>query len=74
MFAIFVVREEDDVAVSLVTAILAVREVVADQLGVNTGSVLTTEISRLINLSVKVEVDLSTTFVLKIPFVLSQGI
>ena len=60
-------------AVGLISLIIAVREVVADQLGVNTGSVITAEVSRLLHLTVKVEVEISTTLLLEIPAVFSQG-
>ena len=66
-------RRDEKGAVSLVSSILTVREVVTDQLGVNAGSVITAEMSRLLHLTVEVEVEISTTVVLEIPAVFSQG-
>ena len=65
-------RRDEKGAVGLVSSILTVREVVTDQLGVNTGSVITTEMSRLLHLTVEVELEISTTVVLEIPAVFSQ--
>ena len=66
-------RLDEKGAVGLVSPILAVREVVTDQLGVNTGSVLTTEVSRLLHLTVEVELTISTAIIQEIPAVFSQG-
>ena len=67
-------RLDEKGAVGLISSILTVREVVTDQLGVNTGSVITAEVPRLLHLTVEVELKISTTIVvLKIPAVISQG-
>ena len=66
-------RLDEKGAVGLVSSILTVREVVTDQLGVNTGPVLTAELARLLHLTVEVELEISTTFLLEIPAVFSQG-
>ena len=65
-------RLDEKGAVGLISSILTVREVVTDQLGVNTGSVITTEVTRLLHFTVKVEVEISTTLLLEIPAVFSQ--
>ena len=73
MFLVPQARLDEKGTVGLVSSILTVREVVTDQLGINTGSVLTTEVSRLLHLPVEVEVEISTTLVQEIPAVFSQG-
>ena len=55
VFVVFVVREDDELAVSLVAPVLAVREVVADQLGVHAGPVVAAEVSGLLHVQVEVE-------------------
>ena len=72
-FLVIVAGWNEKGAVGLISSILTVREVVTDQLGVNTGSVITTEVSRLLHFTVEVEVEISTTLVLEIPAVFSQG-
>ena len=52
---IIFVRHHHKLAVLLVHVVLAVIEVVADQLGVNTRPVITAELARLLHLEVEVE-------------------
>ena len=74
MFPVSRARLDKKGAVGLISSILTVREVVTDQLGVNTGPVITAEVSRLLHFTVEVEVEISTTIVvLEIPPVFSQG-
>ena len=73
MLVVFIFWEDDDLTVSLITPVPTVREVVADQLGVHTGPVITAELPGLADVQPEVETPVGLAWVQCSPFSLVEG-